>query len=208
MKRSDFVQVAASVLPFRLAQWADALGLAGEMMQVCPFLLSSVMDRESRGGEALHPPGPGGTGDFGRPGKPSFRDKEKGQLGRGRGLMQVDDIAHPRFVEQRLSDGRFAWADAYANIAYGAQVLADSLAYFQKDRFAGLSARVKESAGVAGYNAGPRRVASAMARVGHQVDEIVLLGVINATTTGADYARAVLAKRDRFLAALAKGALV
>jgi hypothetical protein len=77
---------------------ADAFGLS-------PFLLAAICDRESRYGAAL---APDLTGD----------------CGHGRGLMQIDDRAHPEWIALG------AWRDPAQNVLKGAHVLADARAFF------------------------------------------------------------------------------
>ncbi len=91
-----------SRLPPRLARWAPELYAASIAYDsIDPVLLAAIMDRESRGGEALTPPGPSGTGD----------------CGHGRGLMQIDDRYHSAFVSTGL------WAEPPFSILYAARLL-------------------------------------------------------------------------------------
>jgi hypothetical protein len=69
-------------LPLRLAQWAVEIHFAAALYRLDPLVLAAIVERESRGGEALSPPGPAGVGDGGH----------------GRGLMQIDDRWHGLFV--------------------------------------------------------------------------------------------------------------
>jgi hypothetical protein len=185
---AEFAEYAPKVLPRRLSQWATPLHLAAGMTSQCPWLLSAILERESRGGEALTPPGPAGTGDGGH----------------GRGLMQIDDRFHSAFVSHVLQDGRPAWQDAAVNIAYGANVLRGVMSFFRTPAWA-LSSRVADAAGVASYNAGQRSVAAAMRREGLDAAEHKLLAAIDSPTTGRNYSAWVLAMRDSFLAAVPQG---
>src|SRR5712664_3611682 len=96
-----------SILPSRLAQWADSFMAAGLVYGVSPTLLAAICDRESRGGEALLPHGPTGTGDNGH----------------GRGLMQLDDRTHQRFLDAAFFDGVPLWRSPAFNILYGCWLL-------------------------------------------------------------------------------------
>lgn len=64
-----------AVWPARLEQYRAICGAAGLKWSVPAALLAALCDRESRAGEALTPPGPGGKGDGGH----------------GHGLWQIDD---------------------------------------------------------------------------------------------------------------------
>lgn len=108
-----------------------------------PEVLAGIMMRESRGGEALDPPGPAGTGDGGH----------------GRGVMQVDDRWHKEFC---TGDD---WRDPERNITKGAEILQGKRRY--------LAARVGplglkndldlERASIAAYNCGEGNVRKALA---------------------------------------------
>lgn len=95
-----------------------------------------------------------------------------GADGHGRGLMQIDDRAHPEFCARLLADGRPAWSDPASNIKQGSQILDAGLRVFPGNL----------SAGVAAYNAGAGAVRRALSR-GHSPD---------VATTGGDYSARVL----------------
>ena len=127
-----------------------------------PEVLGGIMMRESRGGEALTPPGPAGTGDGGH----------------GRGLCQIDDRWHKEFCAGE------DWKDPEKNILKGAEILAGSHRYIAT-RAAALHLKTPkeiERAGIAGYNCGQGKVVQALAQ-GLDVDYF---------TTHGDYSRTVL----------------
>lgn len=96
----------------------------------------------------------------------------RGDAGHGRGVMQIDDRAHPAFVTSHRDD------DHAANIEYGAAYLA-SLAR----TFGGYT-----KAALAAYNAGPGNVQQAVA-AGRDPDSV---------TTGRDYGADVLSRATAF----------
>lgn len=125
----------AAVLPSPVSNYAQLILEASRSHGVSPWLLAGIMYRESLGGSALSPPGPGGTGDFGRrtPGMrytngyvvPGSGMPEDGQ-GWGRGLMQIDWAS--QFPWGQTNN----WQDPATNIEKGAQVLAEAMSYFQQ----------------------------------------------------------------------------
>jgi hypothetical protein len=139
---------------------ADAV----EQHKLHPAILGGIGSRESRWGLALSPPGPSGVGDGGH----------------GRGLMQIDDRAHPAFTS---SD---AWRDPKKNIDYACRILNASL-----DVIGRRTDRVGEEllrAGIAGYNCGPGNVLKALQQ-GRSVDYF---------TAGRDYSSDVLSRAGWF----------
>jgi soluble lytic murein transglycosylase-like protein len=98
--------------PQRLERWRRYIEDAADRADLAPELIAAIMDRESRGGDALSPPGPAGTGDFGH----------------GRGLMQIDDRTWTAFCNDI---GR--WQDPATNIAFGAGILSSYLRAFSGD---------------------------------------------------------------------------
>ncbi|WP_409070340.1 transglycosylase SLT domain-containing protein [Aliifodinibius sp. S!AR15-10] len=96
--------------------------------------------------------------------------KGTGDHGNGIGIMQIDRRHHPGFT------GAHSGLDHAPNIDYGAKYLGQLIG-----RFGGNLHQA-----VAAYNAGPTRVAQAI-RAGQDPDRV---------TTGGDYARDVLARRD------------
>lgn len=150
-------------LPPRLARWAVELYAAATAFDLDAILLAAIMDRESLGGDALTPPTPAGTGDHGN----------------GRGLMQVDDRAHPAFIATGL------WKHAGFNVFYGGWVLRQALTYFKGEL----------PLAIAAYNAGPGKVAAAVRGIEKPEER---LAAADRCTTGGDYASDVLRRRERF----------
>src|SRR6478672_4294627 len=96
-------------LPEHLQPFEGAFKAAGQKHGVDPMLLAAICDRESDGGRALKPPGPGGTGDNGH----------------GRGLMQVDDRSWGPWLASH------DWTDPFINIEMGAAIFAAAFARFR-----------------------------------------------------------------------------
>lgn len=137
----------AAALPARLARYSAELAAAAVVTTPMgwralrwAFLLAAVLDNESRGGDVLSPPGPGGTADNGH----------------GRGLMQLDDRA-PSASRSDLEHELWttirgptvdtpAWQFAAANILAGARILSRLVAEAPSITHA-----------VAAYNAGSDR---------------------------------------------------
>jgi hypothetical protein len=148
---------------------------AAQVAKVPAAIICGIGSRESRWGLALQPPGAAGTGDFIR--RNSMTRHRVGDLppdgkGFGRGLMQVDFDAHP-FA--RGND----WKDPGRNIAYGATVLAEGLAWATRRGLVGVA---QLRAALAAYNCGPRNVGRAL-EAGRDVDYY---------TSHRDYSRDVL----------------
>jgi hypothetical protein len=133
-----------------------------------PEIIAAIMSRESRCGLALLPRKPGGnpagTGDYGH----------------GRGLMQIDDRAHPDFI----STG--TWTDPQENILYAMVVLNQTYNYLEKHT--GLTGDDLRAAAIAGYNCGPGNVRKSL-----EAKESW-----DARTTGGDYSEDVLARSVEF----------
>ncbi len=158
-------------LPPLLEQWRSFILESAAKHGVRPEVLAAIIWRESRGGDALTPKGPAGTGDGGH----------------GRGLCQVDDRFHKEFVDA-LIDGTPAWQLPGVNIDYGASILASFLKCFHGD----------EALAVAAYNAGAHAVSRAVSTLhpGHPRSEAIKAA--DSVTTGHDYASAVLAHASAF----------
>lgn len=173
----------AIVLPASVGQYAEMLIDAAARHGVSPWALAAIMYHESRGGDALRPPGPGGSGDFiARPASgryAPFMDPSTGLPrdghGWGRGLMQIDYGAHNAWVTSS------SWWDPWTNIDKGARVLAEGMNYLRQR---GLSGDQLLEAAVAAYNAGPGNVWSAI-QAGDSPSSV---------TTGGNYASKVLSK--------------
>lgn len=156
-----------------LKPWARCFVSAEVSYRVDAFLLAAICDRESRGGLALSPRGPTGTGDNGH----------------GRGLMQIDDRWHPGFLSATDDRGVHLWKIAEWNIDYGAHVLSRYRALLDGN----------ELAAIAAYNAGPGKVRRVMGTV--TLDEAALVKLLDAVTTGGNYVSDVLRRRAGFLKA-------
>lgn len=135
-----------------------AATLAGVPMAV----ICGIGTRESRWGLILRPPGAAGSGDFIR--RNSMTAHRVGDLppdghGFGRGLMQIDYDAHEFARADR-------WKDPGLNIAYGATVLAEGMAW---GRRRGLDGIGQLRAALAAYNCGARNVGRALS-AGRDVD--------------------------------------
>lgn len=124
--------------------YAAQMRAAGDQYGASPWLLAGIMMRESNGGSALTPPGPGGVGDK-SPRWPAGSPNLKGALpskyavyadpntgfppglvGWGLGLMQLDFGAMHSFVTSN------DWTDPQTNINGAAQVLSSNLVYFAR----------------------------------------------------------------------------
>jgi len=128
---------AATKLPAAMVQYVPMIKDAADTYKVSPWLLGGIMMRESAAGTVLKPPGPAGTGDFGKrpPGRqykqangsiytvPASGMPEDG-LGWGRGLMQIDWAVHNDWCTNN------DWTDPETNIGFAAEVLAQNFAYF------------------------------------------------------------------------------
>lgn len=123
-------------LPANVAQWSDFFLAAAEQAGVSPWLLAGICYRESGGGDALHPQGPGGTGDFNP--RPAGRRYPSGYVvgpngmpedggGWGRGLMQLDWAVQFPWPQQNN------WADPATNINKAANILATNILFFSSD---------------------------------------------------------------------------
>lgn len=185
-----------SAFPPRLARFAEEFLAAGSQTGMDPLVLAAICDRESRGGEALTPPGPGGTGDHGF----------------GHGLMQIDSRSHKAFIRRCLFDGSPAWAVPGENILYGAQVLLINVRIFQRQQ-PSLPAELVLAAAVAAYNCGSARVRQALrelpagASIEEQLDAVDTY-TARGPSRAPDYSRDVLARARRFrnLAAMYRAA--
>lgn len=116
-------------LPDNAQPYAEIILDVAKQKKLDPFLIAAIGQKESRWGDALRPPGPGGTGDW------TARNwtTENGVLyamppdgqGWGRGLMQLDWWWYRKDFANGLD-----WADPYENIAKGADRLVDAVKYF------------------------------------------------------------------------------
>lgn len=123
----------AAALPDEISQWSAQLLRASRAAGVNPWVLAGIMYRESRGGEALSPRGPYGTGDtYHRAAGHRYANgyvvpasglPEDGR-GWGRGLMQIDWAVHHVWASQ------YAWFDAQTNIDYAAGLVRQVQEFF------------------------------------------------------------------------------
>ena len=155
-------------LPARLARYSYLFSLAESYFGVDPFLMAAIMDRESLGGNALKPLGPGGVGDGGH----------------GRGLYQIDDRSHASFCAARFDSGGTLWADPLFNAAYAFRLFAKNLKECNGDTLTA----------IAGYNAGIGRAITA----GKNPDARQRQLDLDKITTGGDYVSDVLDRVEEF----------
>jgi hypothetical protein len=125
-------QAFALALPANVARWTPQFLNAAQKYGVDPWALAGICYNESRGGDALTPPGPAGTGDF-IPRSPShatfkYANPATGLppdgKGWGRGLMQIDYGVHHAWVTTS------AWWDPQVNINKAAEILKERLNFF------------------------------------------------------------------------------
>lgn len=157
-------------LPPRLAKWAPQFAAAELCYGVPAGLMAAIVDRESLGGEALKPPGSGGTGD----------------KGRGHGLAQIDIGYHKSFLVARFDSGNYLWADPTFNVLYGARLLSKN---YQRTGSWPMA--------VAAYNAGLTRVREAVVGV-DMSDRAALVRAVDSVTTGKDYVTDVFRRMADF----------
>lgn len=144
------------------------------------LLLAALCWRETNAGtaKACVPKGEACTGDFGH----------------GRGYWQIDDRAHPGFVNAFFYRGTrvfFLWRRKEWNATAAAQRLRDALDWFNGAEFPA----------IASYNCGEERAAAALAAVPAGASDDVLVAALDAVTTE-NYVSGVLAIRSRFRAAI------
>ncbi len=163
-------------------------GLYAKYRGVDVLLIAAVCDRESRGGDALRPVGPAGTGDEGH----------------GRGLMQIDDRSHPDFLAEMLPNGTPKWQHPAWNLIYGAHHLGACMRHFGDTTLWLRTAALREAAGIASYNCGFGGVMRGTKEVVGRATDEDMLRAIDSKTTGKDYAQDVLRRRQGFEAALRK----
>ena len=163
-------------LPTRLRRWWHVVSWAAGAYGLDPLDMMAVIDRESLGGEALTPKGPGGTGDGGH----------------GRGLFQIDDRAHPTFCAALAPDGTPLWRLPKWNALYAAELLSGYVQEFGGSRLAAIAA----------YNCGPARVAKVL--VAHAEccagcdNHRSFVRALDGLTAGNNYLSDVLTRRERY----------
>lgn len=156
-----FVSASIPKLPPRLARWGPLFAAAEIAYGVPCELLAAVCDRESLGGDALRPAGPGGVGDGGH----------------GHGIMQIDDRSHGGFCGAKDDTGAPLWADPAMSIMYGARLLA---------RLAKASSADWDIA-IAAYNCGLRRAKQVLSALPQGVGEVEKIAALDRMTTGGNY---------------------
>lgn len=146
-----------------------------------PSIICGIGSRESHWGLMLKPPGPAGTGDFGKRGPRAARSTPLPPDGRGygRGLMQIDYDWH-----EFARTGN--WEDPKENIVYAVDLLAKNRTFFQER--INLSKERLLRAIIAAYNCGATATLQA----------IEARKDIDANTTGGDYSVDVLNRSGWF----------
>jgi Transglycosylase SLT domain len=128
-----------------------------------PCVICGIGSRESGWGVLLKPPGPAGTGDRAPRGpRPPLRPGPlpPDGLGFGRGLMQIDFDSNPL-----AQTGN--WQDPQTNINFGCRLLAQKLAYVQKN--SSLQGLMLLRGALAAYNCGEGTVCK-LAAAGLDID--------------------------------------
>jgi len=143
----------------RARQYAPLLLEHARHEGMSPFTLYGILEIESKSGEALTPPGPGGTN----------------ATGYDLGLMQINRSAHAAWVAVN------SWWEPDVNIAKGANVLADAFRYFRNKGLTDDAQLVRAS--LAAYNAGPSRVWEAI-QAGADPDSVTSSGVYSQLVVG------------------------
>jgi soluble lytic murein transglycosylase-like protein len=152
----------------RIWPWLQPALLASKL-GVDVSLILAIMDRESNCGETLTPKGAAGVGDGGH----------------GRGLMQIDDRAHPDLIALKLPDGSLAWENGPWNIKTGTLLLLAEIKAFTGD----------EDCAVAAYNAGRHAVRRRLAELAIPRDPTKIRSALDEITTGKDYVTDVMRRR-------------
>lgn len=173
MNIADRIDELEAKLPARLGQWAKLFAAAEMSFDVDAFLLAAICDRESRGGAALLPRGPAGTGD----------------KGHGRGLMQIDDRYHRSFIQASTDNGVPLWQQPVYNIIYAAHLYSRYRSSFSGDELAAL----------ASYNAGPGNVREVYAGVDSEATDAERIKLLDQVTAGNNYVSDVLRRRAGFV---------
>jgi hypothetical protein len=171
MMRADLLE---SKLPRRIARWIPQLISAELCYGVDVYTLAAIIDRESNGGDALQPPGPGGKGDGGF----------------GHGLGQIDLRTHNKFLMAQFSNGRPLWTDPTFNILYAAWLL------HQNQR----GADGNLSVAIAAYNCGLKRAKWALENKTKPGDtDEQRIAALDSVTTSTNYVSDILRRRAQFL---------
>jgi transglycosylase-like protein with SLT domain len=166
-----------STMPQRVARWLPHARAAELVYGVDAHLLLAIVDRESNGGEALHPRGPGGTGDGGH----------------GHGLGQIDDRYHSTFLAAKGPDGALLWTDPAFNLLYAAKLLALNIHMFDGS---GVNPQLPA---IAAYNVLAKRVREVVRALPRPVTDEVVVAALDALTTGHNYVSDVLVRRKSYV---------
>lgn len=166
------VEELTARLPARVARWANLFVAAELCFGVDPYVLAAIIDRESLGGDALTPKGPAGTGDHGH----------------GRGLGQIDDRYHHRFVHAGFDDGRPLWKHPVFNVMYAAWLLGRNLGLANGDY----------PVAIAAYNCGASRALAVLKELPGDDNIAKRIERLDPLTTN-KYVSGVLAIRAQFL---------
>ena len=163
------------------AEYRSLAEAAASRYDVPLCVIAGIASRESGWGLMLKPKGPGGTGDFSpRAPKPLIRATPRpADGGFGRGIMQIDFDSHP-FARSGQ------WADAGANLLYGASVLSQNRTLLS--RATSLVGIPLLRASLSGYNCGAGNVLKAIQK---NLD-------VDYFTTGRDYGRDTLNRAGWF----------
>ena len=147
-------------LPSQAQPYSEVILSASRLKGVDPFLIAAIGYKESLWGQALTPPGPGGTGDF-TPRNWTPTPMPPDGLGWGRGLMQLDY----HWYRDQFAKG-LNWADPFQNVVAGAERYLEAVTYFSsmpKTPGVTLSAYAAERRGVPpGVYPDPRPLAGSL----------------------------------------------
>lgn len=166
-----------ATIPGRVAQWMPHARAAELVYGVDALLLLALLDRESHGGEALHPRGPGGTGDGGN----------------GYGLGQIDGRYHATFIAARGPDGKPLWADPAFAILYSAKHL-----HCDIHRFEGRGINPVLPS-LASYNAARKGVDAKLRELSLPTTDDQVIAALDPLTTGGNYVSDVMRRRNSYV---------
>lgn len=170
-------------MPQRVAQWRFIAQAVGPLYDVDALLILAIVDKESRGGEALQPRGPEGLGDHGN----------------GHGLGQIDGRYHPTLIAALGPDGRPLWMDP----PFALLLIAKHL-HFLRDYFDGVVPEPMLPA-IASYNARKERVRDKVRELPLPILREHLIAALDPLTTPStpgqpgDYLSDVLRRRSGYV---------
>lgn len=159
--------------PAAILQYLELFRGTAKKHQVDAYMLAAICWRESRGGDALTPPGPTGTGDNGN----------------GLGLMQVDRRAFPEWAALKDAFGTPLWQIPSENIDKGGQVLRTCMLCFPREL----------ALAVVAYNRGVGNVRHTLATLSSSATPQERFRAADALSAHGDYGRDVLAHHLKFL---------